>query len=109
MKAYVSDVHDGHGLVFTLTLEKDGDTSDKVIEFLNKNLKPLISGKCQNESTLYVHHIELGPNTVKLNLVEQTKVRAEVDYRSSSRSQDGKFLVLVIETCEEGVPGKCDN
>ena len=40
MKAKVEDVHDSHGLVFTLNLEKSDSSDDTVVDFLNKELKP---------------------------------------------------------------------
>lgn len=104
MEAKIEDVHDSHGLVFTLNLEKSGTPDDAVIEFLNKKLKPLVSGEACNESTLYVSRIKLTPEGCKLTLVEQGKVLAMVDNHWNSDRKDNKYTVLVIEVEPEKVP-----
>jgi len=102
MKAKVEDVHDSHGLVFTLNLKKSSTSDDVVVDFLNKKLKPLIVG--EHASTLYVNRIVLTPQGVNLTLVEQYKVLAKVDHRWNSDRKDNKYTVLVIEVEPEKVP-----
>ena len=102
MKAKVEDVHDSHGLVFTLNLEKSDSSDDTVVDFLNKKLKPLVVG--EHASTLYVNRIVLTPQGVNLTLVEQHKFLAKVDHRWNSDRKDNKYTVLVIEVEPEKVP-----
>jgi hypothetical protein len=102
MKAKVEDVHDSHGLVFTLNLKKSGSSDDTVVNFLNKKLKPLIVG--EHASTLYVSRIVLTPQGISLTLVEQHKDLAKVDYHRNSDRKDNKYTVLIIEVEPEKVP-----
>lgn len=104
MKATVTDVHDSHGLVFTLNLEKSGTLEDEVIDFLNKNLKSLISGEYRNGSTFYINRIELTPEGCSLVFVEQSKVLATVDHHWNSDRKDNKYTVLIIEVEPGKVP-----
>jgi len=102
MKAKVEDVHDSHGLVFTLNLEKSDSSDDTVVDFLNKKLKPLVVG--EHASTLYVNKIVFTPKGVSLTLVEQHKVLAMVDHHWNSDRKDNKYTVLIIEVEPEKVP-----
>jgi len=94
VKATVSNVHDSHGLVFDLNLEKSG-RNDEAIHFLQKNLKPLISGEYRNRSTLYVNRIIITETGVKLTFVEQNK----------DLTKDNKHVILIIEVDPYDVPG----
>ena len=105
MKVSISDKLQGHGTVFTLNLDRNCQADNDVLGFLRRALKPLIEGEYRNQSTLYVHSIELTPNGCSLKLVEQSKLRAQVDHRWNSQSDDKKYTVLIVETCESVVPG----
>lgn len=92
MKVSITDFHNSHGLVFKLHLVKDGKEDDYIIDFLDRKLRPLIEGRCKNQSTLYVHQIILDSNKCSIQLVEQVKKMAVA------------HNALAIETCADEVP-----
>mgnify|MGYP001595058509 CR=1 FL=1 len=104
MKATITDVHNSHGLVFTLNLEKSDTLDDNAIDFFSKNLESLISGVGCNRSTLYINKIKLTPKGCSLTFVEQSKVLAMVEHRWNSDREDNKYTVLIIEVEPEKVP-----
>lgn len=103
MLGKLTDVHDSHGMQVTLELHKSGSADDGVIDLFREKLQSLISGELKNRSTLYVHRICLGENSVKLQLVEATKLETQID-GSRSLEENGKFTVLRIEVGAEAVP-----
>ena len=105
MKVSISGKSQSHGTIFILNLDGNCEADNKALRFLKRVLKPLIKGNYRNRSTLYVHSIELTPNGCSLQLVEQSKLRAQVDHRWNLESDDNKFTVLIVETCENEVPG----
>ncbi len=105
MKAKVADVHDSHGLIFTLGLEKSaGGKDNDVIDFLRERLNHMISGELRNTSTLYIHRIKVTREGVTLQFVEAGKRSALVNDVLNSRRPHRNHTVLLIEGEEDIVP-----
>ena len=104
MEGKISDVHDSHGLVFTLNLKKGG-VDDEVIDFLHDRLRFFIAGEYRNISTLYLHRIKINVDGVELQFVEASKHDDKVDFTTNTDREDGKFTVLPIEVGVDEVPG----
>ena len=100
MTGKVSDVHNSHGLIFTLKLEKDGEGGDRVVDFLRSHLRRYIEGRWKNTATLYVNRIEIDDDSCTLVLVEQQKLPVQVKFKRIKEKAG-----LIIEVDAEKVPG----
>ena len=94
MKVDISDVHNSHGSVFTLSLEAEDKQDIKTIKFLKKQRKRLVFSDRGN--LFYNYSFETMGNSCHIGFSEEGVRLATVDYQWNSGREDQKFPVLVI-------------
>ncbi len=104
MQGHISDVHDSHGLVFTLDLTGDGGEKDSQIFGELNDLLRYVAGESKG-SVLYAYFVKTHPHGLTLKLTEGAKRMAKVDGLSNFRREDQKFVVITLEGDEENGDG----
>ena len=90
MKSRISDTHDSHGSVFTLSLEGVDSKDRDVIDFLNKQFK--------GKTSFYVYRvISIGKRILQIGFSESSIVLAKVDHMWNHDRDDLKFPVMCID------------
>ena len=95
MKVDISDIHNAHGSVFTLSLEAENKQDLETIKFLKEQSKRSIFGR--RGDLFYNYSFETGGDSCHIGFCEQSVELAKVDHSWNPSREDQKFSVLVVE------------
>lgn len=79
MKVRIKDVHDSHGLVFSLEMIPETNADAQVKEFFDERVKPIAEHKQAEKigrSFLYAYEIRIDKSSVLVSFSEQTEHNA---------------------------------
>lgn len=95
MKTLISDIHNAHGSIFTLSLRaaQHAKKDASVIEFLNDQLEPVRDGK----RTFYIREVSAIEGGFAITLSENPILMARVDFHYNCSRNDLKFPVLLLD------------
>ena len=105
MRVNLMDVHDSHGLVFTLDFVGDGGERDSQILVELNDLLRYVTGEGGKSCVLYAYGVKTHSRGLTLKLTEGTKRIAKVNGLWNFRREDQKFAVVVLEGDQENGDG----
>lgn len=94
MKAYLSDIHDSHGITFSLELQREeriDDNFDRLQKMLNSS----------RSLCLYSYSIRSGMKMLVIKLTEGLTHLALVNGRYNNDREDQRFMVIIDEGARE--------